>query len=82
MSVFRRISLFFSLILYSLAIAFVITSLVTKYWITVKPLEVDGKGPNSTSVHVGLFYGEKRIDGEFEYYRETFNGNFTESVKG
>ncbi|KAE9552734.1 hypothetical protein FO519_004051 [Halicephalobus sp. NKZ332] len=73
MSIFRRISLFFSLILYCLVIAFIFTSLATEYWITVRPLEVNGKGPSSAFVHAGLFYGEKRIDSELEYFRETFS---------
>lgn len=75
MTILRRVCLFLSVIIYTLAIAFVITSLTTKYWYSIKPIDID-KSVNSTYIHAGLFFGEKKFDYKFESLKESFSGNF------
>ena len=74
MNVLRRVAVFFSLIVYVLVFALVLTGLVTDYWITASSLQRNGKILSSSFVHGGLFYGERQLDWGLGPSHQYFSG--------
>uniref|UniRef100_A0A7E4UY65 DUF2975 domain-containing protein n=1 Tax=Panagrellus redivivus TaxID=6233 RepID=A0A7E4UY65_PANRE len=62
MTVIKRLAIFLSLLVFVFTFALAFTGLITEYWITVQPLERNGKTLANSYVHSGLFIGERQLD--------------------
>uniref|UniRef100_A0A915DWB4 Uncharacterized protein n=1 Tax=Ditylenchus dipsaci TaxID=166011 RepID=A0A915DWB4_9BILA len=65
MELVHRLAIFFSLILFTLAFALALTSLLTDFWIETDGLEHNGVISKAIFVHSGLFHGVRQIDWVF-----------------
>uniref|UniRef100_A0A0N5AJX5 Two-component sensor histidine kinase n=1 Tax=Syphacia muris TaxID=451379 RepID=A0A0N5AJX5_9BILA len=58
----RRLSIFFSLVLFTAAVALVIVALLTEYWLESRPLDAKNAVNRYNYIHSGLFKGSRQLD--------------------